>query len=48
METQPGATSADISLDSAVSGAGVRCLYVLALNPAGESPPTLAWKSESG
>ena len=48
METQPGATSADVSLDSAVTGAGVRCLYVLALNPAGESAPTLAWRSEAG
>ena len=45
METQPGATSADVSLDSAVTGAGVRCLYVVALNAAGESSPTLAWRS---
>ena len=45
METQPGATSADVSLDSAVSGAGVRCLYVVALNAAGESSPMLAWRS---
>jgi hypothetical protein len=44
-ETQPGATSADVSLDSAVSGAGVRCLYVVALNAAGESSPILAWRS---
>ena len=44
-ETQPGATSADVSLDSAVTGAGVRCLYVVALNAAGESAPTLAWRS---
>jgi hypothetical protein len=45
METQPGATSADVSLDSAVTGAGVRCLYVVALNAAGVSSPTLAWRS---
>jgi len=45
METQPGATSADVSLDSAVTGAGVRCLYVVALNAAGESSPMLAWRS---
>jgi hypothetical protein len=45
METQPGATSADVSLDSAVTGAGVRCLYVVALNAEGESSPTLAWRS---
>jgi hypothetical protein len=45
METQPGATSADASLDSAVTGAGVRCLYVVALNAEGESSPTLAWRS---
>ena len=43
IETQPGATSADVSLDSAVTGAGVRCLYVVALNAAGESSPMLAW-----
>ena len=43
--TQPGATSADVSLDSAETGAGVRCLYVVALNAAGESSPTLAWRS---
>ena len=42
-ETLSGATSADVSLDSAVTGAGVRCLYVVALNAAGESSPTLAW-----
>ena len=45
VETQPGATSADVSLDSAVTGAGVRCLYVVAMNAAGESSPTLAWRS---
>jgi hypothetical protein len=44
-ETQPGATSADVSLDSAVTGAGVRCLFVVALNAAGESSPLLAWRS---
>jgi hypothetical protein len=44
-ETQPGATSADVSLDEAETGAGVRCLYVVALNAAGESSPTLAWRS---
>jgi hypothetical protein len=45
LETRLGATSADISLDSAVSGAGVRCLYVVALNAGGESSPMLAWRS---
>ena len=45
METQQAATSADVSLDSAVRGAGVGCLYVVALNAAGESSPTLAWRS---
>jgi hypothetical protein len=44
METGPGATSADVALDSAVTGAGVRCLYVVARNAAGESSPTLAWR----
>ncbi len=42
-ETLSGATSAEVSLDSAVTGAGVRCLYVVALNAAGESSPMLAW-----
>ena len=45
IETQPGATSADVSLDSAVTGAGARCIYVVAVNGAGESAPTLAWRS---
>jgi hypothetical protein len=45
METQSGATSADVALDSAVTGAGVRCLYVVSLNAAGESSPLLAWRS---
>jgi hypothetical protein len=45
LETEPGAARADVSLDSAVSGAGVRCLYIVALNATGESAPTLAWQS---
>jgi hypothetical protein len=45
LETGPAATSADVILDSAVTGAGVRCLFVLAVNAAGESAPTLAWRS---
>jgi hypothetical protein len=43
--TQPGATSADVSLDEAETGAGVRCVFVVALNAAGGSAPTLAWRS---
>jgi hypothetical protein len=43
--TQPGATSADVSLDEAETGAGVRCIYVVSVNAAGESAPTLAWRS---
>ena len=47
-ETPSGATSADVSLDSAVTGAGVRCLYVVALNATGESSPTLGWHDRLG
>ena len=44
-ETQPGAMSADVSLHEAETGGGERCLYVVAVNAAGESSPTLAWQS---
>lgn len=44
-ETQPGATSVEVKLDAAVTGAGTRCLYVVAVNAAGESSPILAWRS---
>lgn len=44
-ETQPGATSVEVKLDAAVTGAGTRCLYVVAVNAAGESSPVLAWRS---
>lgn len=44
-ETQPGATSAKVKLDAAETGAGTRCLYIVAVNAAGESSPVLAWRS---
>jgi hypothetical protein len=44
-ETPPGATSAEVKLDAAVTGAGTRCLYVVAANAAGESSPVLGWRS---
>jgi hypothetical protein len=46
VETQPGATSVDVELDSAVTGSGTRCLYIVAVNAAGESSPVLAWSSD--
>jgi len=45
VEAQPGTTSVDVKLDSAVTGAGTRCLYIVAVNAAGESSPILAWRS---
>jgi hypothetical protein len=44
-ETQPGATSVEVQLHAAETGAGTRCLYVVAANAAGESSPVLAWDS---
>jgi hypothetical protein len=44
-ETQPGATSVEVQLHAAETGAGTRCLYVVAVNAAGESSPVLAWDS---
>jgi hypothetical protein len=47
VETQPGATGVEVELDSAETGAGTRCLYVVAVSAAGESAPMLAWSSSA-
>jgi hypothetical protein len=44
-ETQPGATGVEVKVHAAETGAGTRCLYVVAVNAAGESSPVLAWDS---